>query len=183
MIKKARDDFVFRLREINKKDISKINQWRNDPELISMLGAPFRFIDIQVDENWFNSYMSNRNSMVRCSIVDEKDEIVGLISLVSINYLNQSAELHIMIGDKENQGKGIGSFAVGTMLEHAFMNLNLQRIELTVLASNFRAQKLYEKFGFVKEGVKRKSKFKNGVFEDMYMYAVLKNEYGELRKK
>ena len=173
---------MYQLRELNKKDLPKINQWRNDPELISMLGAPFRYIDIQVDEKWFEKYMMNRSSEVRCSIVDENDEIVGLISLVSINYLNQSAELHIMIGDKANQGKGIGSFAVGQILNHAFMNMHLQRVELTVLASNLRAQRLYEKCGFVKEGIKRKARFKSGIFEDMLMFAVLKDEYKEIKK-
>ena len=47
---------------------------------------------------------------------------IGLISLVSIDYMNQSAELHIMIGDTNNQGKGAGTFAVRAMLEHAFNN-------------------------------------------------------------
>jgi UDP-4-amino-4,6-dideoxy-N-acetyl-beta-L-altrosamine N-acetyltransferase len=168
---------MYKLRELEKKDLETINKWRNDPELISMLGAPFRFINLEVDEKWFAGYMNNRGNTVRCAIVEEtNDDILGLVSLVSIDHLNQSAEFHIMIGNKENQGKGMGTFAVNAMLQHAFYNMNLQRVELTVLEDNTRARHLYEKCGFVQEGVKRKAKYKNGKFINMLLYSVLKED-------
>lgn len=171
---------MFRLREIEEKDIPMINMWRNDPELIANLGAPFRYINVNVDRNWFAAYMNNRGTQVRCAIVDaEKDDILGLISLVGIDHLNGCAELHIMIGAKENQGRGIGTFAVKEMLHHAFYNLNLHRIELTVIETNERAHRLYEKCGFIKEGTKRKSKYKNGVYVNMDVYSILKEEYSK----
>ena len=169
---------MYRLREIEQKDLKEINIWRNDPELISMLGAPFRFINIDVDEKWFDNYMMNRSNQVRCAIVTNAcDKILGLVSLLSINHMNQSAEFHIMIGSKDNQGKGMGTFAVQEMLKHAFYNLNLYRVELSVLADNTSAQHLYEKCGFVKEGIKRKAKYKDGKFVDMYLYSILREEY------
>lgn len=169
---------MYKLRELSRTDIPRINMWRNDPELISYLGAPFRYINPEVDHKWFDGYMANRGNTVRCAIVDEQDEILGLVSLTSVDYLNQSAELHIMIGDKENQGKGIGYFAVTTLVQHAFRNMNLRRIELTVLEENKRAQHLYEKCGFVLEGTKRQAVYKNGKFSDMRMYAIIKKEAG-----
>ena len=169
---------MYRLRELERRDLKEINKWRNDSELIASLGAPFRYINAEVDEKWFDSYMSNRGSAVRCAIVDEnKDVILGLVSLVAIDHLNQSAEFHIMIGNKENQGKGIGTYAVKEMLHHAFYNLNLRRIELAVLEDNQRAQKLYEKVGFVREGVKRQAKYKHGKFVNMIIYSLLLDEF------
>ena len=130
---------------------------------------------------WFDSYMASRNSAVRCAIVDsEEDEILGLVSLVSIDHLNQSGEFHIMIGDTKNQGRGMGTFAVKEMLSHAFRNLNLHRVELTVLETNQRARHLYEKTGFVLEGMKRKAKYKNGEFINMCIYSILKEEFEAL---
>lgn len=168
----------YRLRELEKKDLPAINEWRNDPELIAQLGAPFRYINLGVDEAWFESYMKNRNTAVRCAIVEEDiDDILGLVSLVSIDHMNQSAEFHIMIGSKENQGKGLGTFAVTQMLHHAFDNLNLQRVELTVLEDNERARHLYEKIGFVQEGMKRAAKYKKGKFVNMLIYSMLKTEF------
>lgn len=169
---------MFRLRELERKDLPIINRWRNDAELIALLGAPFRYINLDVDMKWFDGYMSNRGNAVRCAITKENDDtILGLVSLVSINYMNQSAEFHIMIGDKENQGQGMGTFAVNEMLKHAFYNMNLQRVELTVLEDNERARHLYEKCGFVYEGRKRQAKFKNGRFLDMLLYSILRQEY------
>ena len=175
---------MYKLREIEKKDLVVINSWRNDVDLISCLGATFRYINIDVDLKWFDNYMANRSNSVRCAVVEkDNDDILGLVSLVSIDHINQSAEFHIMIGNQEKQGKGIGTFAVKAMLDHAFNNLNLHRIELTVLEDNKRAQHVYEKCGFVKEGVRRKAKYKNGKFVDMYVYSVLKEEYeGNIRR-
>ncbi|WP_289466327.1 GNAT family N-acetyltransferase, partial [Klebsiella pneumoniae] len=92
--------------------------WRNDPELIACLGAPFRYINADVDQRWYDQYMNSRNGCVRCAVVDENDQILGLVSLMSIDNVNRSAHLHIMIGGVENRGKGIGTFAVRRLVEH-----------------------------------------------------------------
>lgn len=169
---------MYKLRELERKDMPIVNSWRSDPELIRNLGSPFRYINPDVDEKFFDNYMANRGNTVRCAIVsDTSDVIMGLITLANINQFNQSAVLHIMIGEKSNQEKGLGTFAVTAMLEHAFYNLNLRRIELDVLAYNERAIHLYEKVGFKREGTKRKAVYKNGEFVDMHFYALLKDEY------
>lgn len=168
---------MFKLRELNENDLSTINTWRNDKNVIDNLEAPFRFIGLEVDKRWYENYMNSRNVTVRCAIVDESNKIFGLVSLTSIDQLNQSAEFHIMIGSSENQGRGIGTFAVNEMLKHAFYNLNLQRVELTVFESNERAKHLYEKCGFKFECVKRKSNYKNGMFVYMWKYSILKEEF------
>ena len=168
---------MYRLRELKREDISIINTWRNDKELIDYLGAPFRYINEEVDVLWFENYMKNRSTSVRCAIVDDDDKILGLISLMSIDYLNQSAVLHIMIGNSNNHNKGIGTFAVEEILNHAFNNLNLHRVELSVLDSNDRAKHVYEKVGFICEGKKRRAVFKNGDFVDLVLYSILKEDF------
>ena len=82
-----------------------------------------------------------------------------------------------MIGDTKNRGKDIGYFTTIEILNHAFNNMNLIRIELGVLESNTRALKLYKKVGFKREGVKHQSIYKNGKFVDMIMMAILKEEF------
>lgn len=169
---------MYRLRELERRDVERINRWRNDPDLIACLGAPYRYINEDVDMQWYDSYLHARDNAVRCAIIDDEkdDEVLGLISLISINNINRSAELHIMIGKKENHGKGLGTFAVNAMVEHAFLNLNLRRIELGVLETNIPAIRLYEKTGFVKEGVKFQSHYKSGKYVNMIMMARLKEE-------
>lgn len=170
---------MYQLRELERKDLATVTTWRNQPELIAQLGAPFRYINAEVDNRWFDSYMANRGSCVRCAIVqrDAPEQILGLVSLTNIDHLNQSAVLHIMIGDTARQGKGMGTFAVKAMLDHAFQNLNLHRVELKALTSNERARHVYEKVGFVREGILRKAVYKNGEFVDLYVYSLLREEY------
>lgn len=169
---------MYKLREIERKDVPVINKWRNDKTLIDYLGAPFRYINSEVDSKWFDRYMANRSTAVRCAVTsDDSDEILGLASLVSINHMNGSAEFHIMIGSSADRGKGMGTFAVKEMLRHAFFNLNLHRIELSVVDGNERAKRLYEKVGFVYEGKKREARYKNGKYADMLMYSILKSDF------
>ena len=170
---------MYSLRELSREDIPTINKWRNAPELISNLGAPFRYINSDVEYAWYDNYLKQRNSTVRCSVVDENDRCLGLVSLTAIDYLNRTATLHIMIGDVCNRGKGIGSFAVREMLNHAFANLNLNRVELGVLESNTAAIHLYEKCGFVREGIKRNSIYKAGRYVNLLIYAILRDDFYE----
>lgn len=168
---------MYHLREIERRDIPIINKWRNDPELISSLGAPFRYIGPEVDEAWFDSYLNNRRQNVRCAIIDDNDKVLGVVYLTNIDHLHRSAEFSVMVGEVDCRGKGIGSFAVKEMLDHAFFNLNLNRIELSVLTNNAAAVRLYEKHGFVREGIKRQARFKNGEYNDIYIYAILREDY------
>lgn len=171
---------MFKLRELERKDLNIINKWRNNSALIASLGAPYRFINLDVDIKWFENYMANRGNAIRCAIIfGNTEELIGLVSLVDIDFINQSAEFHIMIGDTEKQNKGVGTFAVKAMLYHAFYNMNLQRIELSVLDTNERAKHLYEKCGFICEGRKRKAKYKDGKFVDLLMYSALRDEIGK----
>lgn len=163
--------------------MTTINEWRNDPELISQLGAPFRYINAEVDARWYEAYMSSRSNAIRCAVTtDDSDDILGLVSLTDIDYLNQSAILHIMVGSETSRGHGTGTYAVKAMLYHAFYNMNLQRVELTVLESNLRARHVYEKCGFQYEGRKRSAVYKNGCFADMLQYSILKSEFMEAQQ-
>lgn len=170
---------MYRLRELERGDLERINMWRNDPYLIACLGAPYRYINEDVDQRWYDKYLSARSNSVRCAIIDERDEILGLISLLNIEAVNRSGSLHIMIGNSENRGRGVGTFAVNAMINHAFNNLNLRRIELGVLENNLPAIRLYEKCGFVREGLKRQSNYKNGKYMSLIIMGLLREEWKE----
>ncbi len=172
---------MIKLRELCKDDLQYINKWRNDKDLIDYVVAPFRYINIDVDNIWFNNYMNHRDVNVRCAIVEtEKEcEILGQIGLLNISHLNQSASFFIMIGNPGNRSKGIGFLASKQMLFHGFNNLNLNRIELNVLENNSMAISLYKKLGFKVEGLKRNAIYKNGEFVNLIVMSILRSEFHE----
>jgi ribosomal protein S18 acetylase RimI-like enzyme len=66
----------------------------------------------------------------------------------------------------EHRGKGIGTALVRAAIDLA-KAAGLTRIELTVREHNERAISLYERLGFVREGLKRKAVRIDGVYEDL----------------
>ncbi|MCP8968197.1 GNAT family N-acetyltransferase [Ectobacillus ponti] len=76
--------------------------------------------------------------------------------------------------DSARHGSGIGSALLTKMLDLADNWLMLERIELGVLATNPKAKALYERFGFVEEGVRRGSLKADGSFVDEIMMARLR---------
>jgi RimJ/RimL family protein N-acetyltransferase len=167
----------FTLREISKTDLPIINQWRNDKELIDLLGNNFLYIAGEVDENWFENYINNRHTAVRLAIITPvNSNFIGMVHLTGIHQINRSAEFSILIGDRDYWAKGAGSQATKAMLDHAFNNLNLNRVYLTVLENNERAIKMYEKVGFKREGVLREAIFKNGKYCNLIQMSILKRE-------
>lgn len=169
---------MLELRELMRGDLAEVNRWRADRGLVGCLGAPFRHIGPEVDEAWFESYLKGRASTVRCAVVEagEPDCILGLATLASIDWVSRSCVFHIMVGPKA-QGRGVGTFALESMVEHAFLDLGLRRVELCVLDSNGRARRLYEKAGFVLEGTRRQAAYKGGKFEDLHVMALLRDEW------
>lgn len=166
------------LRELAREDVPLVNRWRQDRDLVDGLGAAARYISEEVDHAWFDEYLRRRGTDVRCAVlVDGEPEPVGLVSLTGIDSVHRRAELHLLIGRRDLHGRGIGTEATRLMLKHGFGDLNLHRIFLSVLAHNVAAIRVYEKAGFVREGVAREAAYKRGRYDDMVQMAMLDREF------
>jgi putative acetyltransferase len=75
--------------------------------------------------------------------------------------------------DAEWHGRGVGKRLMQSLCDYADNWLGLLRIELDVYADNRRAQALYERFGFVREGVHRCDAMRGGVYVDSWSMARL----------
>ena len=170
---------MYIMRELRRSDLPTINAWRADRELISRLGATYRFINQEVDERWFNAYMDRRGNTVCCAVcaAEAHDQILGLVSLTDIDYTSRSCQLHMMIGDQNQRGKGMGTFAFNEILRHAFDDLNLNRMEAFILTDNAASLALCRKVGFQQEGILRQYAFKDGEYRDTVIMSVLREEW------
>lgn len=70
------------------------------------------------------------------------------------------------------RGQGLGRRLMEATIERARAQ-GIERIELEVFASNTRAMGLYEKLGFVREGVKRRARKLDGDYDDDVLMALL----------
>ncbi|KAH8800568.1 acyl-CoA N-acyltransferase [Flagelloscypha sp. PMI_526] len=91
----------------------------------------------------------------------EKHRFVGIVSLHSIHARNRCGEFTIALASPA-WGKGYGFEASKFVVEHAFLNMGVNRLQLGVFDDNPRAKKLYEKLGFVKEGYREDFRWVNG---------------------
>jgi len=73
---------------------------------------------------------------------------------------------------ESHREKGIGEALMRATLDAA-RKAGLTRVELTVREDNLRAKALYEKIGFVPEGVKRKAALHDGSYYDLLLMALL----------
>lgn len=112
----------------------------------------------------------------------EGDHLIGFVALFNIKWPSQHAEIAIGIGEPEYRGKGYGSDALRVLLNYAFNELNLYRVELDVMAYNAAAIQAYERVGFVREGVKRALVQRNGQRHDVACYAILRPEWEVLQR-
>ncbi|MCI2424239.1 GNAT family N-acetyltransferase [Saccharopolyspora sp. K220] len=74
-------------------------------------------------------------------------------------------------------GRGLGSEATQLVLEYAFTELGLHRVDLRVLAFNERAIACYTTCGFVIEGRERETALIDGRWHDDVMMSILDHEY------
>lgn len=167
-----------RLGAINEEDIAVFADWYNDSEFL-------RFFDkvpvypksrLELLEWIKESGSSNRSYSFGVRTIEE-DEMIGYVELSSIQWWNGVANLGIGIGNKKYRGNGYGREALTLLLDFAFEELNLHRIQLNVFSYNKPAIGLYERLGFKREGVYREFIHRDGHRWDMYLYGILEEEW------
>jgi len=90
------------------------------------------------------------------------DKHIGNIKIDPIDLTNKSGEYGIMMGDKNNWGKGYAKEASIAIINYFFTTRQLNKITLGVIQDNENAVLLYQKIGF--EQVELKSNY--GVYND-----------------
>jgi Acetyltransferase (GNAT) domain len=81
------------------------------------------------------------------------------------------------VGGAALYGRGLGTKATRLVLAFAFGALDLHRVELEVYDFNPRARRVYEKVGFVVEGVRRDALWWDGAWHGAVMMAILAPEW------
>lgn len=103
----------------------------------------------------------------------DSDELVGKAALTEIvRGPLQSAWLGYYL-DAAQAGRGHTTEAVRLLVDHAFADLRLHRIEAGVMPHNRASIRVLEKAGFLLEGLSRKNVRIDGRWEDHLHFAVI----------
>lgn len=106
-----------------------------------------------------------------------KNAFVGLIGFKATDIENRKTEIGYWLSQSV-QGKGIMRQSVRKLIEIAFNEFNLNRIQIKVAVENDRSRQIPEKLGFVLEGIERDGELLvDDVFTDIVVYSLLKNEF------
>jgi RimJ/RimL family protein N-acetyltransferase len=106
-------------------------------------------------------------------VVDVDGAAVGSASLFNFDLLARHAEAGISLLPQA-RGRGIGTAAIGLLVEFGFVRRNLRRIHLQAIASNAAAIRAYEKAGFVIEGRQREHAWVRGAYDDIVLMGILR---------
>jgi ribosomal-protein-serine acetyltransferase len=100
--------------------------------------------------------------------------LVGLISLYNIDCLDQHASIGYWIAE-QYQGEGIMTKSAQALIQYAFKELKLHRIEIRCAVHNHTSQKIPAKLGFVKEGTLKEAIAHYGKYFDAYLYGLTRS--------
>ena len=166
------------LRRLEQSDLERTLRWVNQPEIFVMMGV-FGPRTSVAQQRWYEEVAVSQTNLVFAVCLLDGGEHIGNVSLFDIDFRNRNAGLTIALPDRAHQGEGLGREAVGLLCRYGFDYLNLHRIYCKT--DNVHAGKMYERLGFVREGVLRQQAFRFGEFVDKVVYGVLRNEFHEAK--
>jgi RimJ/RimL family protein N-acetyltransferase len=162
------------LRPLDEGDYEALKTAMDDPDVARLTGSHG-----EIGEERARQWMRTRKDQtdrLDLAIVDKATgEVVGEAVLNEWDPDNESCNFRILIGPS-GQGRGLGTEATRLIVGYGIEELGLHRIELGVYSFNPRAQRAYEKAGFVVEGVRRDTLLWDGEWVDSIVMSVLAPE-------
>ena len=166
-----------RLRPPDEADLALFVRWFNDPEVrywLSMSDGPE--MTLESEREWYDEMRADPTRVIWC-IETEEGRPIGNLGLHAIDEAQGRATLGISIGEKGWWSRGYGTEAIRQVLRYAFAELGLRRVDLQVDEDNVRGIRCYEKCGFVREGLLRAHRLRQGQPVNMVVMGVLQDEF------
>lgn len=141
-----------KLRPKRLQDAANDYSWRRDAELCRLdattpISCSFEeFLGNYIEE------LRRPGLSYRFAIETLDGKHIGNCSFFNVDEVKSEAEMGIMIGDKSYWNQGYGADVIMTLLDYIFSQTKLKRICLKTLDWNIRAQKCFQKCGFVPYG-------------------------------
>ncbi|NRD78329.1 GNAT family N-acetyltransferase [Bacillus sp. BRMEA1] len=156
---------LFQLVEENRDHLSQWLPW------VSTMVTLYQFET--VIPVWLNQFAENQALNVG---ILYRGKLVGSIGLHQIDWYNNMASIGYYLS-KKAEGRGIITRSVTAMLNYAFFDLGMNRIEIRCGVNNQKSRAIPERLGFIMEGTIRDGELLNGQFHDITIYSMLARDW------
>lgn len=163
------------LRALEPEDLEFVYEVENDEDIwnVSNTQTPYsRFLIRQYLENAHQDIYEAKQ--LRLAICKHNDfAAIGLIDLFDYDPKNNRAGIGILIKNIKNRNSGIGTEALGLLIEFAFKQLNLHQLYANIDLENEISKTLFTNLGFQIIGVKKQWNLINGKYVDEISYQLI----------
>lgn len=167
-----------RLTAVEPRDMSTITRWYGDGRFMRLYDADAAMPKTEREvTDTITAQQKSKTTFVFAMRPLERDTLFGYVELDGILWPQGTGWIAIAIGDEAQRGQGYGTEAMRLLIDFAFGELNLRRVQLTVFGYNTAAIALYERIGFTREGAFREFVRRDGQMHDMLLYGLLRREW------
>ncbi len=156
---------LFRLTDQNRKYLKLWLPWVDS---VQRLEDTINFI-----KKSQNQRIENNNFQ---AVIRVGENVAGMIGHHEIDWQNRNTSLGYWLGHSY-QGRGIMTKCCAAVVEHAFQELNLHRVEIHCAADNHKSRGIPERLNFVEEAILKNGIRLNGQFKDCIVYRMLSDEW------
>ncbi len=136
------------LRPMRADDMRRFSEWTTDPEVMLPVSGG-RLFTYEEEVAWFAEESVNPERLQYTIVIRESGKIIGSCGIMGLSTLaEKGVELGILIGDKEEWGKGYAKEALDLLADYAYEVLGAKRVFLKVDVNHERAHRAYTKAGF-----------------------------------
>jgi RimJ/RimL family protein N-acetyltransferase len=175
------------LRTLTPEDLEYLSEWAEDPFIERMVGSEFLNAYKHVydkDPAFYEAVLTDPTQVV---VMIEANrgwtKPIGLARLFNIHLLEGYGFFEVMLTDQKAIRRGFGVEAGKLISYYGVDVLGLRRIEAKVYEYNRLSANSLHRNGFQQEGVLRKAGYQDGLYWDVLVFGILKDEIDEERKK
>lgn len=165
------------LTELDRANAETIRAWLNDPEVHRYLLVGHIPLTKEAEERFYDAQSTSSDSYNFEIHVAADGRFIGHVGLADVSLIHRHGEIGLVIGSREDWGKGYGADAIITCLRFAFLALGLHAIRIRTEERHARALEMYGRIGFVETGRERECVYRDGRFVDNVVFDILESEY------
>lgn len=172
---------VFGLRRLTLEDANeRYLNWLSDPAVNCFLTVGKYPVTIEDVKAYISSFDGNKNAIAFAVVDVENNLHIGNTTINAINWISGTADLGMMIGDKDYSARECVYSVWSMIIKYAFHTLGLRRLYIGILEGNAECLDAARKLRIVEEGRWRRHSLVKGEYMDELWFGVLKEEMPKL---